>query len=149
MTSTVGIPVHAADVAAVVTAIPQGLCELGAADTCQPVLDIIAVSQLVRAASMKFLGCHTAEGIVCIACQGHFRTAQFVPYRRNTVFLVISIGIDFCSCCLTRSGMFLHSLHFYSGIDNNLLKQCRDVENIMKVTLLVLQKNTPTTIMEI
>ena len=54
MTSTVRIPAHAADVAVVVTTIPQGLCELGTADSCQPVLDVVAIGQLVRTAAYSF-----------------------------------------------------------------------------------------------
>lgn len=103
MTGTVCITAHAADVAVVVTAISQGLCELGTADACQPALDVIAVVQLVRAAAMKLLRCHTAEGIIGIACQSHFRTAQLVLYGAYSVFLIVDIGYDFRSCCLTRS----------------------------------------------
>ena len=66
MAYTVCIPAHAADVTVIVATVSQGLCELGAADTCQPVLDIITISQLVRAASMQLLGGYASEGVIRI-----------------------------------------------------------------------------------
>ena len=85
--------------------ITQVLRELSAADTSQPVLDIITISQLVRAASMQLLRCRTAESVVCIACQGHFRTVQLVLYHRYTILLVVGIGVHFGSCSFVGSRM--------------------------------------------
>ena len=68
MTGTVGCPIHTADVAIVVTSIPQSLCELGTADTCQPIADIIAICCRVCVVAMQLCRCQSAQGIIRVFC---------------------------------------------------------------------------------
>ena len=54
MACTIDIPAHVADVAIIVADIPQSLRKLAAANACQPILDVVVIGRLVRAAAYSF-----------------------------------------------------------------------------------------------
>ena len=63
-------PIHTADITIVIPRtgiiVSQVLRELSTANTSQPVLDVVAIGKLVRAASVKLLGGYASEGVIRI-----------------------------------------------------------------------------------